>query len=306
MQSPKGTLDQWKALQAIVDYGGFSQAASHLYRSQSTLSYLVNKLQKQLGVKLLEVNGRKAELTQAGKVLLRRSRHLIKEAMDLEALADSLSQGREAEIQLVVDAAFPTSLLMDVLKRFAAVSSGTRVQLLEVVLSGAEEALLSGKADLVITGHVPSEYLGDLLIEVEFVALAHKDHALIQAGRELSANDLAKHLQVVVRDSGVKPLDAGWLGAEHRWTVTSLETAMVAISSGLGFGWLPRHQVQAKLDSGELVELPLKEGKTYQVNLFLVYGKPENVGPATSQLAQLFRDRLSQMFQLPQVLSDSL
>lgn len=294
MQIPRATLDQWRALQAIVDYGGFAQAAAHVYRSQSTLSYLVNKLQKQLGIKLLEVNGRKAELTQAGVVLLQRSRNLIKEAMELEGLATSLSQGREAEVRLVVDAAFPTAMLMTALKQFEPLSEGTRVQLMEVVLSGAEEALQAGLADLVITGQVPSDYLGNLLTEVEFVCVANPDHALHKLNRRLKVADISKHLQVVIRDSGVNhSTDIGWLGAEHRWTVTSLETAIEAIRSGLGFAWLPRHQVESKLLRGELKELALSEGSSYQADLFLIFGKPHNVGPATQQLADLIRKAVS-------------
>lgn len=290
MQIPRGTLDQWRMLQAVIDYGGYAQAAEQLYRSQSTVSYAVTRLQEQLGIQLLEVKGRKAELTPAGEVLLRRSRRLLKDAVELEDLATNLSKGREAEIQLVVDAAFPTPLLMQALKQFASHSAGTRVQLKEVVLSGAGEALEAGQADLVITGRVPSEFLGDLLCEVEFVAVAHPEHQLHRFNRQITVNDLSRELQVVIRDSGVKyNVDSGWLGAEHRWTVTSLDSATEAITAGLGFGWLPRHQVREKLIKNELKELPLSEGQIYQANLYLIFGKPQDVGPATQQFADIIR-----------------
>ncbi|WP_455365133.1 LysR family transcriptional regulator, partial [Kaarinaea lacus] len=150
MNAPKTTLEQWRALHAVVDYGGFAQAAAQLFRSQSTISYSINKLQEQLGIPLLEVQGRKAQLTDAGEVLVRRSRHLLKDVVELEQLAESLNQGREAEIRFVVDAAFPNAILMQALRSFASQSSGTRVQLKEVVLSGADEELESGEADLII------------------------------------------------------------------------------------------------------------------------------------------------------------
>ena len=288
MGTTYGTLDQWRALQTVVDYGGYAQAAKQLHRSQSTVNYAVSKLEEQLGIQLLEVQGRKAVLTEAGQVLLDRSRLLLKDALEISQLAKSLSQGREAEIQLVVDAAFPTSMLMEVLKQFAAQSQGTRVQLREVVLSGACEALVAGEADLVIAGQVPSDFLGNLLLEVEFVAVAHPDHALHQLHREISTNDISRELQVVIRDSGVKHnVDSGWLGAEHRWTVTSIDTATAAVTAGLGFGWLPRHQVQDKLDHGELKLLPLDQGLNYVANLYLIFGKPASIGPATRQLADL-------------------
>ena len=39
------TLDQWLVLQAIIDEGGFAQAANALHRSQSSISYAARKLQ---------------------------------------------------------------------------------------------------------------------------------------------------------------------------------------------------------------------------------------------------------------------
>jgi len=294
MATSYGTLDQWRALQAVVDNGGYAQAASRLNRSQSTVNYAVSKLEKQLGIQLLEVQGRKALLTEAGQVLLERSRLLLKDAVEIGQLANSLSQGREAEIQLVVDAAFPTAMLMESLKLFATQSQGTRVQLREVVLSGACEALVAGEADLVIAGQVPPDFLGNILLEVEFVAVAHPDHALHQLNREISTNDIRRELQVVIRDSGVKHnVDTGWLGAEHRWTVTSIDSATAAVSAGLGFAWLPRHQVQDKLDRGELKLLPLDQGLNYVANLYLIFGKPASIGPATRQLAEIFSNKPS-------------
>lgn len=107
MKAPRVTLDQWRTLQAVVDHGGFAQAAEALHRSQSSISYTVARMQEQLGVPLLRIDGRKAVLTEAGEVLLRRSRQLVKQAGQLEELAHHMEQGWEPEVRLVVDAAYP-------------------------------------------------------------------------------------------------------------------------------------------------------------------------------------------------------
>lgn len=146
MKPLKVSLDQWRALEAVVDYGGYAQAAAQLHRSQSSVSHAVAKLQARLGVPLLRIEGRRAVLTTAGEVLLQRSRRLLADAAELEALALDLERGWEAEVRLVVDAAFPSACLMAALKRFVPESRGARVQLNEVVLSGAEEALLEGRS----------------------------------------------------------------------------------------------------------------------------------------------------------------
>ena len=63
-------------------------------------------------VALLRIDGRKAVLTEAGGVLLRRSRQLVKQASQLEDLAHHMEQGWEAEVRLVVDAAYPSARLV--------------------------------------------------------------------------------------------------------------------------------------------------------------------------------------------------
>lgn len=292
MKKTRISLDQWRALQAVVDYDGYAQAAKQLHRSQSSISYAVNKLQQQLGIPLLRIEGRKAVLTTAGEVLTKRSRQLLKDAVELETLALNLERGWEAEIQLVIDAAFPSKRLMTSLRLFAPESRGTRVQMDEVVLSGADDALLEGRADLVICGNVPKGFLGDQLIDVEFIAIAHRDHKLHklaeQQNRKLTHDDLRHEIQVVIRDSGVNmKRDVGWLGSAQRWTVTSLDKAADALVSGLGFGWLPRHLVAADLSSGLLKPLPLREGQRRRTSLFMVFGQPNNIGPATQKLADI-------------------
>ncbi len=290
-KAPRTSLDQWRTLQAVVDAGGFAQAAQRLHRSQSSVSYAVAKLQQQLGVPLLEIQGRKAQLTKAGEQLLRRSRQLLGDAAELEQLAHSMVQGWEAEVVLVVDAAYPSGTLMQVLKQFAADCPTTRVQLDEVVLSGADEALLEGRADLAIASQVPQGFLGDPLLEVEFIAVAHRDHPFHQREEPLTSEALRRELQVVIRDSGLYlNRSTGWLGSEYRWTVSSLETALVAVSSGLGFSWLPTHLIKTELAQGLLLPLPLREGGEQRARLHLVFGRRAAPGPATQRLAQLFRE----------------
>ena len=37
-QAPRISLEQWRALQAVVEAGGYAQAAEALHKSQSTLT----------------------------------------------------------------------------------------------------------------------------------------------------------------------------------------------------------------------------------------------------------------------------
>lgn len=290
MKAPRVTLDQWRTLQAVVDHGGFAQAAEALHRSQSSISYTVARMQEQLGVPLLRIDGRKAVLTEAGALLLRRSRQLVKQASQLEELAHHMEQGWEAEVRLVVDAAYPTRRVVDALSAFMPQSRGCRVLLREEVLSGVEEALNEGEADLAISGLILPNQLGTDLANVVFVAVAHPDHPLHRLQRELSHQDLETQLQIVTRDSGRRqPRDVGWLGAEQCWTVGSLATATTFVSSGLGFAWLPQHMISRELAEGTLKPLPLGNSARREIRFLLYPNKDRQMGPATRILSELLR-----------------
>lgn len=294
MKTTRVTLDQWRALRAVVDFGGFAQAAEQLHRSQSSVSHAVARLQEQLGVRLLRVEGRKARLTEAGRLLLQQSRQLLDDAARLEAQATQLQQGWEAELHLVVDVAFPTALLMRALQQFIPLGRDTRVQLDEVVLSGVDEALQAGTADIAIGGQVPQGFLGDLLLNVEFVAVAHPQHPLHLLDRPLDSHDLRREIQVVARDSGrAHKRDAGWLGARNRWTVNGLDTALEAVRHGLGFAWLPEHLIAEAIAGGSLRPLPLREGARYSASLYLVLARSGQSGPACRELERILREAAS-------------
>ena len=76
----KATLEQWRMFKAVVEHGGFAGASTAVNKSQSTVHHAVQKLEAVLQIKLLEVKGRKAFLTDAGTLILRRAEFLIEEA----------------------------------------------------------------------------------------------------------------------------------------------------------------------------------------------------------------------------------
>jgi DNA-binding transcriptional LysR family regulator len=240
-------------------------------------------------VPLLVVEWRKSELTAHGHTLLARGRALVKDLDTLELLAASLKQGWESDLKLVVDAAFPRPRLLAIIAELQSSCPGTQIQLADVILSGAEQAILEGTADLVVTSRVPPGNLSDWLLDVNFIAVAHAKHPLFQLERELTADDLVAHVQAVVRDSGsLNPRDEGWLGAEHRFTVSSMEASLATIMAGLAYAWLPEHMLTEQLRSGVLKRLPLVSGAARNVSLQLVLVHPNLLGPAARAAAHAF------------------
>jgi DNA-binding transcriptional LysR family regulator len=64
------TLDQLRILKAIAAEGSFKRAADSLYVSQPAVSLQVQNLERQLDVPLFDRGGRRAQLTEAGHLLL--------------------------------------------------------------------------------------------------------------------------------------------------------------------------------------------------------------------------------------------
>jgi DNA-binding transcriptional LysR family regulator len=294
MSAPKITLDQWSALVAVVEAGGYAAAAQRLNRTQSTVTYTIKKLEDLLGLEVFELRGRKAVLTAAGQALYRRGKALIEEASRVERVARDLARGWEPEIRLAVDTIFPTWLLLECCAEFGREHPDTRLEITESVLGGTEEALTEGRADFVVGGLIPGGFLGDPLMQVRFVCAAAPVHPLHQLGRTLTLEDLRQHRHLVVRDSGaLRSRSAGWLN-ERRWTVSHKATSIRAACMGLGYAWYPEENIREELAEDRLRPLPLAEGRERFVTLYLVHADPDTTGPGARRLGEILRRRVAE------------
>jgi len=292
-QAPRVSLEQWRALQAVVDEGGYAQAARRLHKSQSAITYAVQKIESQLALKIFELSGRRARLTGGGEVLYRRAKALLEEAESLEGAGRQLAQGWESEIRVAVEIIFPTWLLLHCFDLFARERPDTRLELYETVLSGTEEALTQRRVDLVVCSLVPPGFMGDALMRMPFVAAAHPEHALHRLGRALTAQDLRQHRQLVIRDSGsARARNAPWLGPGARWTVSHKATQIHAAVMGLGFAWFARDTIRHELEQGLLKPLALREGAELSAELYLVYADRDYAGPGARRLAEILREQV--------------
>lgn len=289
--NPRISLEQWRALVAVVDAGGYAQAAELLHKSQSSITYAIQKLEAQLGVRVLVVVGRKARLTSSGEMLYRRARVLLEDAGALERAARKSSAGWESEIWLAVEILFPAWLLLACLDRFGQESPQTRIELLETVLDGTPEALQSGRADLAISPRIPPNFNGEALMTIRFVPVAHPDHALHALGREVTLRDLRRHRHIVVRDTGShRDTRTGTVEVTQRWTVTNMATSIGAVCRGHGFAWFPEEKIRSELAEGILKVLPLRGGRERMAQLYLIFADRDAAGPGTLRLAEIIRE----------------
>ena len=289
-RAPRITLEQWRALVAVVEAGGYAPAAQHLHKSQSTVTYAVQKIEKLLDVKLFEIHGRKAVLTEAGEVLHRRARTVLDDAMALERGAAAMAADWQPEIRIAVEIIFPTWLLLECLARFSEERPETRIEVYETVLSGTQEMVAEGRVDFAI-GSQGASIQGTALMAVRFIAVAHPSHPLHQLGRPLTQRDLKRHRRIFIRDTGAQRTSGQAGSGEVHWTVSNKATSIRAVAMGLGFAWLPEETIRDELAAGTLKALPLKDGSEAFAQLNLMFSDPEFPGHDAERLASIIRER---------------
>lgn len=290
MKQPRITLEQWRALVAVVEAGGYAQAAEQLNKSQSTVTYAVQRVSALLDIELFRMQGRRAVLTPAGEVLYRRGRVLLAESGRLERVAEALARGQESELRLAVEIIFPTWMLLETMRAFGEEFPDIRLQLHESVLSGTEELLREGSVDLAIGSRIPQGFSGDPIMPVRFVCCAAPQHPLHRLGRTLTLEDLKQHRHLIVRDSGTqRSRRVLALEAEQRWTVSHKATSIRAACLGMGFAWFAEANIQPELERGELRPLPLAEGGVREGTLYLMHADRDAAGPGQVRFCQLLR-----------------
>ncbi|WP_417276208.1 LysR family transcriptional regulator [Castellaniella sp.] len=285
-------LAYWQALIAVVDHNGYAQAAEALGKSQSAVSYAIQRLEDQLGLRLFRLQGRRAVPTHSGQILLQRARVLVEHAQGLGSAGRQLAAGREPLLRVAIDALCPDWLLLAALVQFSKDCQATRVEIQETVLSGTDEALLRREADLVITSRIPQGFSGEPMMQVRFVAVAAPGHPLHALARPLQLADLRRHRQLVVRDSGTRRESSGWLDAEQRWTFSEPVTSIRAACAGLGFAWYAEQRIRDELKDGRLHVLPLQEGRYRYAMLYRVFAQPDFIGPACQELADALDEQI--------------
>ena len=282
------TLDSWEILQTVVQLEGFAPAAEKLNRSQSTISYAIGRLQEQLGVRLFEIHGRKAQLTEVGRALLADAEPHLAGFHQIEQRARSMASGGASEVRLSVDSIFPDDRLFAALASFSRSFPHVKPKLRQGTFLSADSEFSLHNAQLCVTGLMSRELFVKPILAIEMIAAVRRDHPLLAIRRRVSRSDLMPHMLVTIESAASGSLKhQPRLPAQRVLPVATIESAIAAVRSGLCFGWLPKYRIQSELDSGEFVALSLPSGKTRDVRLNLVCKDLSASNPETNALAEL-------------------
>ncbi len=256
---PEISLESLRVLDAISRRGSFAAAAEALHRAPSSVTYAVQKLEEGLGVELFDRRGHRARLTPAGEALLADGRELLRLADGVARRVRRVACGWEAELRIAVEELVPQERILALCEAFYQVAPDTHLRLSTEILGGTWDALVSGRADLVIgapgEGPPGGGYIAEPFGEVEFLFVVAPHHPLASAPEPLSAEAIRPHRAVAAADSsrGLPPRTVGLLPGQRVLTVPGLEAKLRAQRRGLGVGYLPRHLVAPDLASGRLL-----------------------------------------------------
>ena len=142
---------QMKYFAAVAECGSFTEAAEQCYISQSAISQQIAALENELGVKLLQKDGRKCKLTPAGEYFLQKSRAIL--ASVEEARAETVRLGTDSELKLNIGylAGYDGTELQRAIVEFARLYPETIVTAFKGTHEVLYRAIRTGEANLLLS-----------------------------------------------------------------------------------------------------------------------------------------------------------
>ena len=240
----KLTLESLEVLDAIARLGSFGRAAEELGRVPSAVTYAVRKLEDDLDTLIFDRRGYRAELTPVGKVLLEQGRELLARADLLQSQIAQTAKGWELELRIALDGILPWRWLQPHVAAYFTEACSAKLRINEETLAGTWDALLDGRADLVIgASSDPPNGMGistQPLFALDFDYCVSPKHALAKANEPIPDDVLKLHRAIVVGDSARHlPLrTSGLLSEQDILVVPSMHAKVEAQIQALGAGYL--------------------------------------------------------------------
>lgn len=298
------TLDQLRILKAIAAEGSFKRAADSLYVSQPAVSLQVQNLERQLNVPLFDRGGRRAQLTEAGHLLLNYGEKILSLCQETCRAIEDLQNLQGGTLIIGASQTTGTYLLPRMIGLFRKRYSDVAVQLHVHSTRRTSWSVANGQIDLaIIGGEVPVE-LQDSLVTVpyaedELALILPSFHPLAQV-EVVQREDLYK-LEFIALDSQStirKVIDQVLTrcGVETRrlrieMELNSIEAIKNAVQSGLGVAFLSVSAIEKELEIGLLHRAKL-ESTTIRRTLSVIY----NPNRYRSKAAEAFSQEILPRF----------
>jgi len=262
------TLDQLRILKAIAAEGSFKRAADSLYVSQPAVSLQVQNLERQLDVPLFDRGGRRAQLTEAGHLLLSYGDQILTLCQETCRAIEDLQNLQGGTLVIGASQTTGTYLMPRLIGLFRQRYPEVVVQLHVHSTRRTCWSVVNGQIDLaLIGGEVPSETLENLEVipytEDELALILPPFHPLAQV-KTISKEDLYK-LQFIALDSQSttrKVIDQILAGGDIdirrlkvEMELNSIEAIKNAVQSGLGAAFVSVSAIEKELQLSVLQQV---------------------------------------------------
>ena len=259
------TLDQLRILKAIATEGSFKRAADKLYVSQPAVSLQVQNLEKQLNVPLFDRGGRKAQLTEAGHLLLQYGEKIITLCQETCRALEDLQNLQGGTLIVGASQTTGTYLLPRMIGLFRQKYPDVSVQLQVHSTRRTSWAIANGQLDLaIIGGAVPSELQEILQVipyaEDELALILPVSHPMAKVP-QIQKEDLYK-LKFITLDSQstirkvidkvLTRCDIETKRLNVEMELNSIEAIKNAVQSGLGVAFVSVTAIEKELQMGVL------------------------------------------------------
>jgi DNA-binding transcriptional LysR family regulator len=258
-------LSQLTIFLTVATERSFSRAAVRLERTQPAISLAVQRLEAELGEKLLDRSLKDGTLTDAGKIVFEYAQKF--ENMRRE-LRNSLTELRNQYTgRLIIGANESGALyLLTHIAKFRGLYPGVKIEVRRALSSNIPNEVLDNALDLGVVSYRPGDRnLHSMVIYHDAVAfIVHPRHRFAKR-KQISIRDLGN--EVVIAHNIASPYRQLVLDAfqKHRVTLNmaiempTVETIKKLVESEMGVAFVPRMCVQSELAAGQLVEVPVRE-----------------------------------------------
>lgn len=251
-------LQDLRYLVALAEHRHFGRAAESCFVSQPTLSTQVRKLERELGVELVERNPRHVMLTETGMRVAERARAVLQET---DAISDIARQARDPEAGSLRLGLFPTLgpyLLPHVVPVVHETFPRLELLLVEEKTEQIVRRLRHGTLDAAVLAMPVHDDLFEEtpLFEEEFVLATPSGHPAA-AQRRVDLTALAGESVLLLdeghclRDQALSVCHLAGAAERNGFRATSLETLRQMVAAGVGVTLLPRLAVEAPSPSAK-------------------------------------------------------
>ena len=243
----------------------FSRAAEKLLRTQPAVSLALQRLEQELGERLIDRSGKELILTDAGRTVLDYARRF--QSLQLE-LDNSLAELRDNSAgRLIIGANESTSLyLLRHIERYRALYPRIKVQVRRSLSSKLPNELIDGNLELGVISYDPSdERLRSKIIYTDALAfvvapkhrLANRKAVTIA---ELAAENFIAHNVISpYREVVIRQFHAHKVPLRMDVEMPTIETIRKLVQNNQGVAFLPRMCVEQEIEQKLLCEVRVKE-----------------------------------------------